>query len=225
VLPLPQQRHEKLLPLRQQNRVAGVAAGAGTPYPCDRDECSTGMSTPRGVALSVVRRHWRHASASAAVVTALFVAAIIRLICFNPSPATTQGEAEFVRRLARQHRWESLALVAVAAQATRARLRVSRCFPGQTYMVTAPLPQLSGPTTSHTNGEQRSRYCFSSAVADRPCRGGPSQAHLSGKVWPNASTSWPGWTSFFWRAGDGSGPVGCRRGPMKGHAVPLGTLS
>jgi hypothetical protein len=29
----------------------------------------------------------------------------VKVICFNPSPATTQGEAEFVGRLARQHRW------------------------------------------------------------------------------------------------------------------------
>jgi uncharacterized SAM-binding protein YcdF (DUF218 family) len=69
----------------------------------------------------------------------------IKLICFNPSPATTQGEAEFVGRLARQHRWKSVALVTVAAQDTRARLRLSRCFPGRIYVVTAPLPAAQWP--------------------------------------------------------------------------------
>jgi len=69
----------------------------------------------------------------------------IKLICFNPSPATTQGEAEFFGRLARQHRWESLALVTVAAQGTRARLRLSRCFPGKIYVVTASLPAAQWP--------------------------------------------------------------------------------
>ena len=64
----------------------------------------------------------------------------VKVICFNPSPATTRGEAEFVGRLARQDHWSSVALVTVAPQDTRARLRMSRCFPGQIYVVTAPLP-------------------------------------------------------------------------------------
>ena len=63
----------------------------------------------------------------------------VKVICFNPSPATTRGEAEFVGRLARQHRWRSVALVTVAAQDTRARMRMSRCFQGKIYVVTAPL--------------------------------------------------------------------------------------
>jgi hypothetical protein len=64
----------------------------------------------------------------------------VRVICFNPSPATTQGEAEFLGRLARKDRWRSVALVTVTPQGTRARLRTSRCFPGKIYVVTAPLP-------------------------------------------------------------------------------------
>jgi uncharacterized SAM-binding protein YcdF (DUF218 family) len=69
----------------------------------------------------------------------------VKVICFNPSPATTQGEAEFAGRLARQHHWKSLALVTVAPQDTRARLRMSRCFPGKIYVVTAPLPTVRWP--------------------------------------------------------------------------------
>jgi len=64
----------------------------------------------------------------------------VKVICFNPSPATTQGEAEFAGRLARQDHWKSVALVTVAPQDTRARLRMSRCFSGRIYVVTAPLP-------------------------------------------------------------------------------------
>jgi uncharacterized SAM-binding protein YcdF (DUF218 family) len=63
----------------------------------------------------------------------------VKVICFNPSPATTQGEAEFAGRLARQHHWKSIALVTVPPQDNRARLRMSRCFPGEIYVVTAPL--------------------------------------------------------------------------------------
>jgi uncharacterized SAM-binding protein YcdF (DUF218 family) len=162
-------------------------------------------TSAQGGALPVVRRHWRRAAVTAAVVVTLFVAATVRLfvfpargmpshvdaivmldgpgnpgrlatalrlakehrapallisqgtkeseiggcprpmrgvevICFNPSPATTQGEVEFAARLARHDRWNSVALVTVAPQDTRARLRMSRCFPGQIYVVTAPLP-------------------------------------------------------------------------------------
>ena len=37
----------------------------------------------------------------------------VTLICFNPSPGTTQGEAEFVGRLARAHHWRSVAVVTI----------------------------------------------------------------------------------------------------------------
>lgn len=69
----------------------------------------------------------------------------VKVICFNPSPATTQGEAEFVGRLASQHRWTSVALVTVTPQDTRARLRLSRCFPGAVYVLTSPLPAEEWP--------------------------------------------------------------------------------
>jgi hypothetical protein len=69
----------------------------------------------------------------------------VTLICFNPVPATTQGEAEFVGRLAGKYRWGSIAVVAVTPQATRARLRVERCFPGHVYTVTTPLTRSSWP--------------------------------------------------------------------------------
>jgi uncharacterized SAM-binding protein YcdF (DUF218 family) len=64
----------------------------------------------------------------------------VKVICFNPSPATTQGEAEFVGRFARRHHWTSVALVTATPQDTRARLRLSRCFGGAVYVVTSPLP-------------------------------------------------------------------------------------
>jgi hypothetical protein len=63
----------------------------------------------------------------------------VTLICFNPVPPTTQGEAEFVGRLAKKYHWRSIAVVAITPQDSRARLRVERCFPGQVYVVTAPI--------------------------------------------------------------------------------------
>lgn len=69
----------------------------------------------------------------------------VTLICFNPVPATTQGEAEFVGQLARKYHWHSVAVVAITPQVSRARLRVERCFAGQVYVVTAPIRPSAWP--------------------------------------------------------------------------------
>jgi hypothetical protein len=69
----------------------------------------------------------------------------VTLICFNPVPPTTRGEAEFIGRLAAKHHWRSIAIVAITPQDTRARLRVQRCFPGQVYVVTAPIRASTWP--------------------------------------------------------------------------------
>jgi hypothetical protein len=64
----------------------------------------------------------------------------VRLICFDPNPGNTQGEAQYVGRLAQRYHWRSVALVTIAEQDTRARIRMKRCFSGSVYVVTAPLP-------------------------------------------------------------------------------------
>ena len=65
---------------------------------------------------------------------------IFKVICFLPEPGTTQGEAEFVGRVAKQYRWRSVVLVTTPDQDTRARIRFGRCFAGSVYVVTTPLP-------------------------------------------------------------------------------------
>jgi uncharacterized SAM-binding protein YcdF (DUF218 family) len=69
----------------------------------------------------------------------------IKLICFDPDPASTRGEAEFVGRLAKQYRWSSVVLVVSRPQATRARLLMERCFSGPVYVSTAPLALSNWP--------------------------------------------------------------------------------
>jgi hypothetical protein len=69
----------------------------------------------------------------------------VTLICFDPDPPTTQGEAEYVGRLAKQYHWTSVVVVASRPQATRARLLVERCFAGQVYLSTAPITPDSWP--------------------------------------------------------------------------------
>jgi hypothetical protein len=83
--------------------------------------------------------YWAHGSGCAPAIPG------VRVICFSPDPATTQGEAELAGRLARRYHWHSIALVTTTPQDTRARLRMSRCFPGRIYVMTAPLPAYEWP--------------------------------------------------------------------------------
>ena len=64
----------------------------------------------------------------------------VREICFDPRPDTTQGEAEYAARLARQYHWHSITLVTITPQDSRARLRMERCFSGHVYVMPAPIP-------------------------------------------------------------------------------------
>ena len=70
----------------------------------------------------------------------------VKVICFDPNPSTTKGEAEFAGRLARKYHWQSVALVTTTPQDSRARLRVERCFTGPVYVVTASLPLSAWPS-------------------------------------------------------------------------------
>ena len=64
----------------------------------------------------------------------------LTVLCFQPSPDTTQGEAESTARLARQYGWRSVVLITTPDQTWRAELRFRRCFRGGVYAVTTPLP-------------------------------------------------------------------------------------
>ncbi|MDQ1744170.1 MAG: hypothetical protein QOE23_2509 [Pseudonocardiales bacterium] len=68
-----------------------------------------------------------------------------RVICFQPDPPTTRGEAEEVGRLARQQHWNSVLVVTSTYHLSRARLIVGRCMPGTVRMVDTPArPSLGG---------------------------------------------------------------------------------
>jgi hypothetical protein len=66
----------------------------------------------------------------------------VQIICFNPSPPTTRGEARFVGLVAARLGWHSIVLVTTPDQAWRARLRMRRCFGGEVYSSTTRLPLL-----------------------------------------------------------------------------------
>ena len=68
-----------------------------------------------------------------------------KVICFNPDPATTQGEAEGASRIARKYGWTSMVLVTTRDQVWRAHLRFQRCYSGEIYGVAAPVPWYDWP--------------------------------------------------------------------------------
>ena len=59
----------------------------------------------------------------------------VRVLCFRPDPLSTRGEARAIARLARQHHWHRIIVVMPTTQASRARLRIGRCYAGQVLEV------------------------------------------------------------------------------------------
>jgi uncharacterized SAM-binding protein YcdF (DUF218 family) len=69
----------------------------------------------------------------------------VQLICFDPNPGNTRGEAEFAGQLAKRYHWRSVVLITTGTQDTRARIIMGRCFDGSIYVVTASLPGSAWP--------------------------------------------------------------------------------
>lgn len=61
----------------------------------------------------------------------------MKVICFDPDPGNTRGEAESTGLLALRYHWQSLVLVTTSARDTRARILLERCFAISVYVVTA----------------------------------------------------------------------------------------
>lgn len=64
----------------------------------------------------------------------------VKVVCFADVTNNTRGEARFAGQYAERHHWHSLLIVPSRAQATRARLLVQRCFPGQVVTVPSAEP-------------------------------------------------------------------------------------
>jgi uncharacterized SAM-binding protein YcdF (DUF218 family) len=69
----------------------------------------------------------------------------VQLICFDPVPSTTRGEAEYIGRLAQKYHWTSVIVVTSRPQAFRAHMLIKRCFAGSVYGSTGPLPKRNWP--------------------------------------------------------------------------------
>jgi hypothetical protein len=70
----------------------------------------------------------------------------VAVICFHSDPFTTRGEAREVSEMATRYGWHSVILVTTPDQAWRANVRVSRCFGGQVFVATVPLPWYLWPS-------------------------------------------------------------------------------
>lgn len=58
--------------------------------------------------------------------------------CFIPDPWTTEGEAQEIRRRARQFGWRHIIVVTYTPHVSRARYIVQKCFDGEVTMVASP---------------------------------------------------------------------------------------
>jgi uncharacterized SAM-binding protein YcdF (DUF218 family) len=67
----------------------------------------------------------------------------VTIICFDPSPATTQGEAREIRTQAQQRGWQTIMVVTSTYHISRARMIIHRCYDGRLVMVDAQTPSLS----------------------------------------------------------------------------------
>lgn len=54
------------------------------------------------------------------------------VICFEPDPSTTQGEAMKMRDLAAERGWDDVIVITMRPHVPRAQLIVDRCYEGQT---------------------------------------------------------------------------------------------
>jgi hypothetical protein len=64
----------------------------------------------------------------------------VHVDCFDPNPQTTQGEARAIAAFAKRYHWTRIIVVVPTTQASRARLRIGRCYPGQVLEVAFPPP-------------------------------------------------------------------------------------
>jgi hypothetical protein len=68
----------------------------------------------------------------------------VSIVCFHPSPDTTQGESRYVAKLASERQWRQIIVVSGTAQTLRARLRLDRCYSGTALFDPADPPDVIG---------------------------------------------------------------------------------
>ncbi len=105
--------------------------------PGDRDAVTIALAE-QGLAPLVIRSISADERTYASCLPAI---ADVTIECVYAVPATTRGEARYIGDRAAAEHWESVIIVTTPDHAWRAHLRVERCFPGQVYVATSPLPK------------------------------------------------------------------------------------
>jgi hypothetical protein len=134
----------RLLVWPQQGMPARVDAIVMLNGPGDRLDTALNLGWERRAPVLVISRgsqYWGHGSVCAPKMPD------VKVICFDPSPPTTQGEAEFIGRLASRYHWKTVVMVTITPQITPGRIWLGRCLPEGTtvYAVAAPLRSLAWP--------------------------------------------------------------------------------
>jgi uncharacterized SAM-binding protein YcdF (DUF218 family) len=65
-----------------------------------------------------------------------------RVLCFQPVPYSTRGEARAIGRLARAHGWHRVVVVTSTFHTTRARMLIARCYRDRLWLVGTSSPPL-----------------------------------------------------------------------------------
>jgi uncharacterized SAM-binding protein YcdF (DUF218 family) len=63
-----------------------------------------------------------------------------RVLCPQPQPYSTQGEARMIGRLARAHAWSRVVVVTSTFHVTRAKMLVRRCYANGLWLVGTHVP-------------------------------------------------------------------------------------
>ncbi|WP_147294420.1 hypothetical protein [Arthrobacter sp. RT-1] len=58
-----------------------------------------------------------------------------RIICFDPDPVTTQGEARAIQALSNEYGWENVSVLTAQFHVTRSRILIQRCYKGSLAMI------------------------------------------------------------------------------------------
>ena len=86
------------------------------------------------------------------------------VVCFEPEPDRTYGEARAVRRLAGERGWRSVVVVTSRYHVTRATMLVDRCFDGDVRGVGARPPGWGGLPTIRNIAREWASYVHAHAV-------------------------------------------------------------
>lgn len=97
-----------------------------------------------------------------------------RVVCFDPNPVTTQGEAQALQSLSKEYGWKSASVLTAQFHVTRARVLFQRCYRGDLGMIAfrEQLPLLQSPHAARSSWAYHFVYesaAFFKVVLNQKC--------------------------------------------------------